>query len=86
MSTGHHDDDKTDLVHSQGLPFDVAQFLRIPQCKFVGCEQHVHFELLVRRTEFVVANNLAGGSGTNVGDDVEIGRPGLKLCLPGGNG
>lgn len=76
----------THLVNNQCLPLDLTQVLRISQREFVGGQQDIHLQFLVRRAKFVAADNLAGGSGANVGDNVEIRGPQSKLRLPSSDG
>lgn len=74
------------LVDRQRLPLDIAQLLRIPQRQLISSQQDIHLELLIRRSEFVIPNHLAGGRCSDICDDIDIRGPGLELGLPGGDG
>lgn len=74
------------LVDGQNLPFDVAQFLRVPQRDLVRGQQYVHLEFLVGRAELVSADDFPCRCRAYVRDNVDVWRPCRKLRLPGGYG
>lgn len=74
------------FIHQQRLPLDRAQVLSILQHELVRRQEDVEFEFLWVRTKLELANDFTRLARADVGDDVEIGRPGLELGLPGGEG
>src|ERR1700677_3539492 len=76
----------THLIHSQHLPLNVAELLRIAKSEFISGQKHIQLELLIGGSELIFANNLARWSSANVSDDVKIWRPSLKLRLPRSDG
>lgn len=76
----------THLINCEQLPFDIPELLGVPQSELVGRQQDVHPELFMGETKLVRTNNFTSCGGSDISDNVHIWSPGLKLCLPGGDG
>ena len=71
------------LVNSDVLPLEGAEIESILEGEFVRREQNVEFESL-RVSKLLLSNDTTTLSVSDVGDNVEFGRPLSELHLPGG--
>lgn len=74
------------FVDHQRLPLDRSQILTILQDELVSRQEDVELEFLRVGAKFELANDFTRLARADVGDDVEVGSPGLELGLPRGKG
>lgn len=72
------------FIDHQRLPLDGSQVLTILQHKLVRRQEDIELEFLRVGAELELANDFTRLARANVGDDVEVGSPGLELRLPSG--